>query len=182
MKGHELESFTHSKTKRSTNSIIHNSRPRKKAHEIDSKFERNIFSSPLYLHYYPTIAPYSIGVSNPIFDRNKIPAKYQNHVLGIRQGVLFHENNIFIFSPILQSDVVSNLMSVIYKESSCHSSIAKLTVEKVWRKQLKKEVSSIAMCNNDSIGAIENNILNTRELLHKINNASLLGLASQYVR
>jgi len=32
--------------------------------------------------------------------------------------------------------------------------------------------SSIAMCNNDSIGAIENNILNTRELLHKINKTS----------
>jgi len=32
--------------------------------------------------------------------------------------------------------------------------------------------SSIAMCNNDPIRAIENNILNTKELLHKINKTS----------
>jgi len=145
MKGHELDSFTHSKTKRSTNSIIHNSRPTKKAHEIDSKFERNLLSSDFYTQYYPIMSQYSIGVSNPIFDRNKIHAKYQNHVLGIRQGVLFHEMNIFIFSPILQSDVVSNLMSAIYKEESCHSSIVQLPADgREKTKQLKKVVSSLA--------------------------------------
>ena len=44
-------SFIHSKTKQSTNSSIHNSRPTKKVHEVDSLSERFIFSSPLYPTY-----------------------------------------------------------------------------------------------------------------------------------
>ena len=53
-------SFIHSKTKQSTNSSIHNSRPTKKVHEVDSLSERFIFSSPLYPTYHPTIIPHSM--------------------------------------------------------------------------------------------------------------------------
>ena len=105
-------SFIHSKTKQSTNSSIHNSQPTKKVHEVDSLSEKFIISSPLYPTYHPTIIPHSIVIYNPLFNRRIIPSKYQNHVLGIRQGILFHKSNIFIFSPILQNDIVSNLMSV----------------------------------------------------------------------
>ena len=136
--------FNHPKTKRSTNSSIHNSRPTKKAHEVQNSSETFIFSNPLYRNYHPLIIPHEIGVCNPIFDRRIIPSKYLNQVLGIRQGILFHKNNIFIFSPILQNDIVSNLMSVIYQEYNCHSSIVQLTSEKERKKQLKKEVSTLA--------------------------------------
>ena len=116
----------------------------KKAHEVDSLSETFLCSNPLYPNYHPTIKPYSIGVFNPLFDQRIISTKYQNHILGICQGILFHKSNIFIFSPFLQNDIVSNLMTVIYQEYNCHTLIVQLTSETEKKKKLEKAILTIA--------------------------------------
>lgn len=146
------------KTKRPTISNIQNTRPTKKAHEQISEYnDYQPFGSDLYPKYHPVMVKYPIGIYNPMINRNTIPRKYHEHVLGIQQGILFDQTTMFVFSPILQKDIVSNLMSVIHREVNCHISLLQIDTEKSKKKQLKREILAVAnqIMRTPSFGAID---------------------------
>ena len=90
---------------------------------------------------------YPVGVENTILNtvsviENQLQDSYNTH-----QGLLLHNSKIFIFVPILHSDIVNNLMQIIYQEIEIYPSIFHMSddpYKKEDQKQRRKLMSSIA--------------------------------------
>ena len=90
---------------------------------------------------------YPVEVEKTLLNSSLVREKGSEDFYNIHRGILFHGHSMFIFSPISHSDIVNNLMQVIYKETEIHPSIMHLKNESDKRerqKLLKKILNSIA--------------------------------------
>lgn len=106
------------------------------------------FANDNWPDYKPTCATYPVGVPcSKLEIWFEHINKNESFNTCIHQGILFHEHKIFIFSPILKSDIINNLMAVIHKEKEIHPSILQLSEDskqKERKKILKRLMGVIA--------------------------------------
>ena len=106
------------------------------------------FANKNWPDYKPTCATYPIGVP---YSKLEIWFEHQNKDESfntcIHQGILFHDDKIFIFSPILKSDIINNIMAVIHKEKEIHPSILQLSEDS--KQKERKKIILITICHQN---------------------------------
>ena len=119
-----------------------------KYHPITYKIETSMFSNENWPTYKPLGVTYPDGVTNSKLETTFKTSDNFEECFTIHRGILFHNYNIFIFTPISKPDIVNNLMAVVYLERNIHPTVINLNHDNQTnerKKKLRNLMETIAM-------------------------------------
>ena len=77
-----------------------------------------MFSNKNWPTYKPIVVTYPDGVTNSKLQTKFVQSDNFKECFTIHKGILFLNFNIFIFTPITKTDIINNLMAVVYLEKN----------------------------------------------------------------
>ena len=85
-----------------------------------------MFSNKNWPTYKPVSVTYPDRVTNSKLQTKFMQSDNFEECFTIHKIILFHNFNIFIFTPIAKTDFINNLMVVVYLETNIHPSVINL--------------------------------------------------------